>query len=69
MRPLPEKDALKIAGLICEALQHMHDPGIIHRAVFLLVRGACRSALSNSSHVSAEGSLWLKQLQSNPMCW
>jgi serine/threonine-protein kinase len=31
MRPLPEKDALKIASLICEALQHMHDHGVIHR--------------------------------------
>ena len=31
MKPLPEKDALKIAGLICEALQHMHDHGVIHR--------------------------------------
>ena len=31
MRPLPEKDALKIASLICEALQHMHNHGVIHR--------------------------------------
>ena len=31
MRPLPEKDALKIASLMCDALQHMHDHGIIHR--------------------------------------
>src|SRR5580692_7581926 len=31
MSPLPEKDALKIASLICEALQHMHDHGVIHR--------------------------------------
>jgi len=31
MRPLPEKDALKIASLICEALQHMHDHGVVHR--------------------------------------
>ena len=31
MRPLPEKDALKLASLICEALQHMHDHGVIHR--------------------------------------
>jgi len=31
MRPLPQKDALKIAGLICDALQHMHDHGVIHR--------------------------------------
>jgi serine/threonine-protein kinase len=31
MRPLPEKDALKIASLVCEALQHMHDHGVIHR--------------------------------------
>ena len=31
MRPLPEKDALKIASLICAALQHMHEHGVIHR--------------------------------------
>jgi serine/threonine-protein kinase len=31
MRPLPEKDATKIASLVCEALQHMHDHGVIHR--------------------------------------
>lgn len=31
MRPLPEKDALKIASLICDALQYMHDNGVIHR--------------------------------------
>lgn len=31
MRPLPEKDALTIASLICQALQHMHDHGVIHR--------------------------------------
>jgi serine/threonine-protein kinase len=31
MRPLPEKDALKIASLVCEAVQHMHDHRIIHR--------------------------------------
>jgi serine/threonine-protein kinase len=31
MRPLPEKDAIKLASLICEALQHMHDNGVIHR--------------------------------------
>ena len=30
-RPLPEKDALKIASLMCDALQYMHDHGIIHR--------------------------------------
>jgi serine/threonine protein kinase len=30
MRPLPEGDALKITSLIGEALQHMHDCGIIH---------------------------------------
>jgi serine/threonine protein kinase len=29
-RPLPEGDALKIASVICEAVQHMHDCGIIH---------------------------------------
>jgi len=31
MRPLPEKDAVKLASLICNALQHMHDHGVIHR--------------------------------------
>jgi serine/threonine-protein kinase len=31
MRPLPEKDALKLASLICDALQHMHDHGVVHR--------------------------------------
>lgn len=31
MKPLPEKDALKLAGLICEALQYMHDHGVVHR--------------------------------------
>jgi serine/threonine-protein kinase len=31
MRPLPEKDAIKIASLICEALQYMHDNGVVHR--------------------------------------
>ena len=31
VRPLPEKDALKIAGLLCEALQYLHDHGVIHR--------------------------------------
>ncbi len=31
MRPLPEMDALKLASLICEALQHLHDHGVIHR--------------------------------------
>jgi serine/threonine protein kinase len=31
MRPLPEKDALKIASLLCEALQHMHEHGVVHR--------------------------------------
>src|SRR6516162_1317264 len=31
MRPLPEKDALKIASLVCEALEYMHANGVIHR--------------------------------------
>jgi len=31
IRPLPEKDALKIASLVCEALQYLHDRRIIHR--------------------------------------
>jgi len=29
--PLPEKDALRLASRICEALSHMHERGIIHR--------------------------------------
>ena len=29
--PLPEADALKIAGLICDALRHLHEHGFIHR--------------------------------------
>jgi serine/threonine-protein kinase len=28
---LPERDALRIASLICEALQHMHWRGVVHR--------------------------------------
>jgi serine/threonine-protein kinase len=31
MRPLPEKDALRIASLLCDALEHMHQHGVIHR--------------------------------------
>ncbi len=31
MRPLPEKDALRIASLICDALGHMHERGVVHR--------------------------------------
>jgi serine/threonine protein kinase len=31
MSPLPEKDALRIASLLCEALQYLHDHGVIHR--------------------------------------
>jgi serine/threonine protein kinase len=31
MRPLPEKDALRIASLLCDALRHMHEHGVIHR--------------------------------------
>lgn len=29
--PLPEPDARKIASLLCEALQYLHDHGVIHR--------------------------------------
>ena len=29
--PLPEKDALKITSLICEAIEHLHERGVIHR--------------------------------------
>jgi serine/threonine protein kinase len=31
LRPLPEKDGLRIASLLCEALQHMHERGVVHR--------------------------------------
>jgi serine/threonine-protein kinase len=30
-RTLPEKDALKIASLVCEALQYLHWRGVVHR--------------------------------------
>jgi serine/threonine protein kinase len=30
-KQLPERDALRIASLICEALQHMHWRGVVHR--------------------------------------
>jgi serine/threonine protein kinase len=31
MRPLSEKDALRITSLVCEALQHLHAQRVIHR--------------------------------------
>lgn len=31
MRPMPEKDALKFASRLCEALAYMHERGVIHR--------------------------------------
>jgi serine/threonine protein phosphatase PrpC len=31
IRPIPEKDALKLVSLICEALVYMHGQGVIHR--------------------------------------
>jgi serine/threonine-protein kinase len=31
IRPLPEADALKIAGRVCEALHYMHDHDVVHR--------------------------------------
>ncbi len=31
VRPMPEKDAIKIASFVCEALAHMHENGVIHR--------------------------------------
>src|SRR5262249_27166950 len=30
-RPRSEKDALAIASLVCDAVQHMHERGVIHR--------------------------------------
>jgi serine/threonine-protein kinase len=29
--PMPEKDAVRFAGRICEALAHMHEHGVVHR--------------------------------------
>ena len=31
VRPLPEKDALRFASLICEALQYLHAHAVLHR--------------------------------------
>jgi serine/threonine-protein kinase len=31
VRPMPEKDAVRIAGRLCEALAYMHDHGVVHR--------------------------------------
>ncbi len=31
MRPMPEKDAIKLAIRFCDALSHMHEHGVIHR--------------------------------------
>ncbi len=31
MKPLPEADALQIASLVCEALQYLHEQGVVHR--------------------------------------
>lgn len=31
VRPIPEKDALKLAGLVCEALSYLHERGVVHR--------------------------------------
>ncbi|HEX4054756.1 MAG TPA: protein kinase [Tepidisphaeraceae bacterium] len=31
IRPMPEVDALKIAGRICEALHYMHEHDVVHR--------------------------------------
>ncbi len=31
VRPLPEQDAVKLAGKVCEALAYMHSQGVIHR--------------------------------------
>jgi len=28
---MPEKDALKLASRVCEALAHMHEHGVVHR--------------------------------------
>lgn len=31
VRPMPENDAVRLAGRICEALAHMHEHGVVHR--------------------------------------
>jgi serine/threonine protein phosphatase PrpC len=31
VRPMPEKDALKLSSRVCEALAHMHEHGVVHR--------------------------------------
>ena len=31
VHPMPEKEALRLASRLCEALSHMHEHGIIHR--------------------------------------
>lgn len=31
VRPLPEPDAVKIASRVCEALEYMHQKGVVHR--------------------------------------
>ncbi len=31
VRPMPEKDAVKLASRVCEALAYMHGQGVIHR--------------------------------------
>jgi len=31
VRPMPEKDAVRLASRVCEALAHMHDHGVVHR--------------------------------------
>src|SRR6185369_9836063 len=31
LRPMPEKDALKLASRLCEAVAYMHEHGVIHR--------------------------------------
>lgn len=31
VRPMPEKDALKLASRLCDALAYMHEHGVIHR--------------------------------------
>ncbi len=31
VRPMPERDALKLASRVCEALVYMHEHGVVHR--------------------------------------
>jgi serine/threonine-protein kinase len=62
-KPLPEKDSLRIASAICQALKHMHDKGIVHRDLkpgnVMLCRNQtlCLMDLGLAAEISAKGGL------------